>query len=283
MNKIGFIGCGVMGQYMVGNLIKKGYSVNVFNRTYQKAKKLEELGAIAFDNIKDCIKDVDIIITIVGYPKDVQEVYNDIFKYGKKNTIAIDMTTSSPSLAKELFIKGQQYAISILDAPVSGGDTGAKNGTLSIMVGGNKNVFEQCNNIFMAMGTNINYIGESGSGQHCKLANQIAIAATIAGVNEAIKYTQQNNLDPTIVLNAISKGAAASWQMSNNGTKMINHDDSAGFYIKHFIKDMKLAQAEAHKINLELSVLNIVEAMYEKLSDQNMDDLGTQAIYKIYE
>ena len=283
MKKIAFIGCGVMGHYMIMNLLKNGYSVNVYNRTYQKAKQLEEFGAVAFDNIKDCINNVDVIISIVGYPKDVMEVFDVIFKYACKKTIAIDMTTSSPTLATELFLKGQKHKIEVLDAPVSGGDTGAKNGMLSIMVGGNKNVFDECSDIFMSMGTNINYIGKSGSGQHCKLANQIAIAATIAGVNEAIRYTQQMNLDPTIVLKAISKGAAASWQLSNNGPKMINHDDSAGFYIKHFIKDMKLAQDEAKNINLDLSVLNIVESMYEILSDKNMDGLGTQAIYKIYE
>lgn len=279
---IGFIGTGVMGSGMVRNLLKNGYAVRVYNRTPQKAQALVKDGAIFAATIEECIKDVDTVITMVGMPDDVKEVYDVIFE-NFNGKIAIDMTTSSPSLAKQLFIQGQAKGISVLDAPVSGGDSGAKNGTLSIMVGGDKKAFEQAMPIFEAMGKTISYIGEAGSGQHCKMANQIAIAGCVAGVSEALNYSKTMGLDVQTVFDAISMGAAGSWQMTNNGQKMINDDLAPGFFIKHFIKDMKLAVDEADKNHLDLTILKDVLSAYEKVAARYGGDLGTQAIYKLYD
>ena len=267
---------------MVKNLLKNGYEVNVYNRTPSKAKALEEFGARFTESIKDCVSDADIAITIVGMPEDVRECYEEILKY-LKGHIAIDMTTSSPSLAKEIYHKAKELGISVLDAPVSGGDTGAKNGTLSIMVGGDLDTFNECMPVFEAMGKTINYIGETGSGQHTKMANQILIAGTIGAVAEALTYARYMNLDERKVFEAIANGAAGSWQLSNNGLKMLNHDDNPGFFIKHFIKDMKLADDEATNKNLNLEVLKTVLEEYKKLQDEGYEDLGTQALYKLYD
>ena len=280
--RIGFIGTGVMGASMVKNLLKNGYEVNVYNRTPSKAKALEEFGAHFTESIKDCVSDADIAITIVGMPEDVRECYEEILKY-LKGHIAIDMTTSSPSLAKEIYHKAKELGISVLDAPVSGGDTGAKNGTLSIMVGGDLDTFNECMPVFEAVGKTINYIGETGSGQHTKMANQILIAGTIGAVAEALTYARYMNLDERKVFEAIANGAAGSWQLSNNGLKMLNHDDNPGFFIKHFIKDMKLADDEATNKNLNLEVLKTVLEEYKKLQEEGYEDLGTQALYKLYD
>lgn len=282
MKKIGFIGTGVMGASMVRNLLKNGFDVCVYNRTYDKAKALENDGATCCKTIEECVCDVDAVITIVGLPSDVKEVYNQIFTYAKPGTIAIDMTTSSPTLAQELAKQGKEKNIHILDAPVSGGDIGAKNGTLSIMVGGDKEVFDTCTPYFEAMGKNIIYCGSHGMGQHTKMANQIAIAGAVTGVAEAIIYANKMGLDQNTMLNAISSGAAGSWQMSNNGPKMISHDTAPGFFIKHFVKDMNIALDCATKNNLELPILSLVQSMYQDMINQGDEDLGTQAIYEYY-
>ncbi len=280
--KIAFIGTGVMGSSMVKNLLKNNFEVNVYNRTTSKAKALEEFGAICTLSIADCVKDVDVVITIVGYPKDVEETYNAVLENVKENTLLIDMTTSSPSLAKKIYQQAKEKNLDFLDAPVSGGDIGAKNATLTIMVGGNKEAYEKASDIFKAMGTTLNYIGESGSGQHCKMANQIAIAGTIAGSMEAIIYTIKQGLDINTVLKAISKGAAASSQLENVSKKVLIEDYNPGFYIKHFIKDMRIAKDEATKKDLLLPVLNQVLTQFEYLEEKGYGDLGTQALYKYY-
>ncbi len=278
--KICWIGTGVMGASMVRNCIQNGHEANVYNRTFAKAKACEEFGAKAYENLKDALKGCEAVFTIVGYPKDVEEVYSTIFETCPAGTIAVDMTTSAPSLAIKLADEGKKYGIDVLDAPVSGGDTGAKNATLSIMVGGSKEAFDKVMPLFECMGKNIVYMGKAGSGQHTKMANQVAIAGTIAAVNEALAYSKAADLDPQNVLAAISAGAAGSWQMSNNGPKMLKKDDSAGFFIKHFIKDMRLAQKEASDRGLKLEVLDEVLKIYEKLSEEGCDDFGTQSIYR---
>ena len=279
--KIGFIGTGVMGASMVRNLLKNGYEVNVYNRTASKAKALEKDGAIFCETLIDCVKDADVAITIVGMPNDVKECY-DIILPNLKGNIAIDMTTSSPSLAKQIYEDAKTHNISVLDAPVSGGDIGAKNGTLSIMVGGDKETFEKCHAIIEAMGKTINYIGEAGSGQHCKMANQILVAGNIAAVNEALAYVDKMGIDRNKVFAAVSNGAAGSWQLSNNGPKMMNDDVAPGFFIKHFVKDMRLALSEAENKDLDLEVLKTVLDQYIKLQEEGYGELGTQAIYKLY-
>lgn len=282
MKKIGFIGTGVMGSSMVRNLLKGNYEVNVFNRTASKARALENDGATFCETIESCVKDVDAVIMIVGLPIDVEEVSSQVFQYAKANTILIDMTTSNPKLASKLELDGMQKQIHVLDAPVSGGDIGAKNGTLSIMVGGQRKIFDQCLPLFECMGKNIIYCGKAGSGQHTKMANQIAIAGCVTGVAEAIAYANQMGLDPNTMLSAISAGAAGSWQMSNNGPKMIEHDYAPGFFIKHFVKDMNIAIQCADEEKLELPILKIVRDLYQDMMLQGDENLGTQAIIKQY-
>ena len=281
--KIGFIGTGVMGAAMIQNLVKAEHQVTAYNRTIEKAIPLKKYGVIVADSIEKCVQDAEIVITIVGYPQDVAAVYQEIFKYAMPHTICLDMTTSSPSLAKDLYQQGQKLNIAVLDAPVSGGDTGAKQGSLSIMVGGDFKTFQQVLPILKAMGKNITYIGSAGSGQNTKMANQIAIAGTLAGVCEALKYADKMQLDKNLVLNAIKNGAAGSWQMSNTAYRILENDYQPGFYIKHFIKDMKIAQNEANQANIHLDILNEVLNIYQQLSDEGYSEAATSALYKYYE
>lgn len=286
MKKIGFIGVGVMGKSMVRNLMKSGYEVSVYTRTKSKITDVIEEGAVWCEDIRACVKDKDIIITIVGYPKDVEEAYfgeSGILNNAEEGSIVIDMTTTSPKLSVRIYNEAKAKNIRALDAPVSGGDVGAKDGTLSIMVGGDNDVFEECREVLSCMGTNIIYEGKAGSGQHTKMANQIAIAGAVSGVCEAITYAEKSGLDVEKMLNSISKGAAGSWQMSNMAPRMIKGDFEPGFYIKHFIKDMKIAVEECEGFKSELVVLNKVLEMYEKLEENNMGDLGTQALIKYYD
>ena len=243
-NKIGFIGIGVMGKSMADNLLKAGYDVMIYTRTKQKAESLLAKGAKWFDSAMDLAKNVDVIISMVGYPQDVAEIYlgeNGVIKNLKPNSTIIDMTTSSPKLAQEIYTEAKKYEIKALDAPVSGGDVGAKNATLAIMVGGDKEVYEEVLPIFEAMGKTICYFGKVGSGQYAKMSNQIAIASNMMGVCEAIAYAKKCGLNPEDLLNVISTGAAGSWSLSNLAPRMLKGDFAPGFFIKHFIKDMKIA------------------------------------------
>ena len=286
MRSIGFIGIGVMGKHMVRNLMKNGYEVSIYSRTKSKAKEVIEEGALWCDDIKSCVNNKDVVITIVGYPKDVEEVYfgeNGIIENSNKGTILIDMTTTSPKLSERIYEEGMKKGLLALDAPVSGGDIGAKNGTLSIMVGGDEEVFVKALDVFKAMGTNIIYEGKAGAGQHTKMANQIAIAGTIAGTCEAIAYGRANGLDTRKMLDSISEGAAGSWQLKNNGKNILDENLDPGFYIKHFIKDMKIADDEAEGRKLSLDILKDVLKIYEELENEGMGDLGTQALIKHYD
>ena len=274
--KIGFIGTGVMGKPMAINLQKNNHQVYAYNRSIEKTNGLQDHNIIVCTNIIDTIIDMDIIITMVGYPKDVDSVYNIILDNASPNTICIDMTTSSPSIASNIYLKGLSKNIFVLDAPVSGGDIGAINGTLSIMVGGDINIYNKALPILKCLGTTINYMGKAGYGQHTKMANQIAISGCIASLSEVYTYCKDFDLDLNNVYNAISKGAAGSWQMDNKFTKMIIDDNNPGFYIKHFIKDLKIANEES---NSKFTILNEVIKMYEEL---DLDNLGTQAISNYY-
>jgi len=289
IKNIAFIGTGVMGKSMVRNLMKKGFSLSIYSRTKSKAEELIKEGAKWFDTAAECVKDADCIITIVGFPKDVEEVYfgnvekKGIISAAKEGAILIDMTTSSPKLAQKIYDECKKEKKFALDAPVSGGDVGAQKGTLSIMVGGDKEIFEEAQSVFEAMGTNINYEGAAGFGQHTKMANQIALTGAIAGVCEAISYAKKTGLDPQTMLNSISKGAAGSWQMDYNAPKMLKGDVTPGFYIKHYIKDMRIAQTEGKDVDLVMPVLDTVLKMYEELDKNGMGELGTQALLKYYE
>ncbi|NLJ63992.1 MAG: NAD(P)-dependent oxidoreductase [Christensenellaceae bacterium] len=282
--QIAFIGVGVMGTAMVKNLIKNGYETHIYSRTKSKCEEAISSGAIWHDDIPSCVKNADIVITIVGYPSDVRQVYldNGIMDNAKEGSILIDMTTSSPQLAKELYEIGAKKGLKVLDAPVSGGDSGARNATLTIMAGGDEEVFNKVKPVFSAMGKTIVYMGEAGAGQSTKLANQIAISGCVASVAEALHFAKTSGLDAEKVLSTIGTGAAGSWQMTNNGTKMLSGDMAPGFYIKHFIKDMRIAYEEAAKMGQSLPILKEVLDIYEKLSDEGMEDLGTQAICRYY-
>ncbi len=282
--KIGFIGVGVMGGPMVLNLMKKGFDVSIYTRTKSKAEGVIAAGAHWCDTIADCAAGRDVVITIVGYPKDVEEVYfseKGILNSADKGTVLIDMTTTSPRLSERIYAAAKEKGMTALDAPVSGGDVGAQKGTLAIMVGGDRDAFDKMHDVFAAMGTNIRYQGGAGCGQHTKMANQIAISGCVAAVCEAIAYAKRCGLDPQDMFDAISTGAAGSWQLTNNGQKIINGDYAPGFYVKHFIKDMNIALDEAQARDLDLTVLHMVRDKYDELAAQGGADEGTQALIKV--
>lgn len=284
--KIGFIGVGVMGGPMVLNLMKKGFDVSVYTRTKSKAQAVLDAGAHWCDTVAEAAKGRDVVITIVGYPKDVEEVYfgaGGIIENADAGTVLIDMTTTSPRLSQRIYEEAAKKGLPALDAPVSGGDVGAQKGTLAIMVGGDRAVFDRMQPVFAAMGTNIRYQGAAGNGQHTKMANQIAISGCIASVCEAIAYAKKCGLDPQDMFDAISTGAAGSWQMTNNGQKIIDGNFAPGFYVKHFIKDMNIAIDESDAREMGLDVLHLVRDKYIKLAELGGGDDGTQALIKVVE
>lgn len=282
MKKIAFIGVGVMGKFMVSNLLKNGFEVSIYARNKAKVEDSIKEGAIFCESIKKCVQNKDAIITIVGYPKDVEEVYlsqDGIINSASQNSYLIDMTTTTPTLSIKIHEVAKKKNLKALDAPVSGGDIGAKNATLSIMVGGEKEDFEACKKLFEAMGKTIVYAGNAGSGQHTKMANQIAIAGVMAGVSEAIAYGKKMGLDIPTMLASISNGAAQSFHLTNNAPKMYKREFEPGFYIKHMVKDLKIANEEMPNLKVLKDVLEI----YETLEKNGDGDLGTQAICKYYE
>ncbi|AVQ97962.1 oxidoreductase [Oceanobacillus iheyensis] len=285
-HRIGFIGTGVMGSSMVKNLMQDGFSVTVYTRTKEKALPLLEQGAEWADSVKDLATSNHIIITIVGYPQDVEEVYlgNDgLLAHANPGSYLIDMTTSKPALAKKIYNRAKEKGIQALDAPVSGGDIGAKNGALAIMAGGNEEAFTTVLPVLVAMGENIILQGEAGAGQHTKLSNQIAIASNMIGVCEAIVYAKKAGLDPSRVLNTITTGAAGSFSLSKLAPRMIAGDDAPGFYVKHFIKDMTLALESAKELGMETPGLALSLKLYKELAEKGENDSGTQALIKLFE
>ncbi|OXM82545.1 NAD(P)-dependent oxidoreductase [Paenibacillus rigui] len=282
---IGFIGTGVMGQSMVKNLMAAGYQLHVYNRTKAKTEPLVALGAISHDSPGELARHVDLLISMVGYPHDVEQIYlseQGILANAKPGTLLVDMTTSSPSLARRIEQEAANKQCFSLDAPVSGGDIGAREGRLSIMVGGEAAVFEAVKPVFEVLGTNIVHQGAAGAGQHTKMSNQIAIASNMMGVCEALAYAKKAGLDPSHVLKSIESGAAGSWSLSNLGPRMINGNFEPGFYIKHFIKDMGIALEAADEMGLETHGLKLARQLYEQLAELGEENSGTQALYKLY-
>ena len=285
MKKIGFIGVGIMGKSMVRNLMKAGYEVSIYTRTKAKVEDVIGEGALWCQNVAACAKGRDAVITIVGYPKDVEEVY-----FGEKGIIAnadagsyiIDMTTTSPRLAVRIYEEAKKAGLHAMDAPVTGGDSGAKAGTLTILAGGDKEDFDSCMPVFQAIGQNINYMGKAGNGQHTKMCNQIAIAGTLAGACEAFVYAKNTGLAVDACFEAISTGAAGSAQMNNVVSKALKDDFNPGFFLKHFIKDMSIADEEAEAADVELNILKQVLSMCRSLEEEGMGDLGTQSLIKHY-
>lgn len=286
MKKIGFIGTGVMGKSIVRHLLKTGYEVSLFTRTQSKAADLLEEGATWAKTAAEATADAEIVFTMVGYPHDVENVYfgeEGIFEGGLAGQIVVDMTTSSPALAKRIAEEAERRGMESIDAPVSGGDIGAQNGTLSIMCGGRQETFEKVLPILTVFGNEIVYQGEAGAGQHTKMCNQIAIATNMIGVCEAIVYAEYAGLDPETVLASISTGAAGSWSLSNLAPRMLQEDFKPGFYVKHFLKDMDIALKEAEAMQLELPGLQLARSMYNDLVNRGFGENGTQVLYKRYE
>ena len=282
---IGFIGTGVMGKSMASHLINAGYPLIVYSRTKAKAQDLIEKGALWVDTPKDVAERASVIFTMVGYPADVEEIYlgkNGLISNGVSGSYLIDMTTSAPSLAIKIYQEAKKMGIHAIDAPVSGGDVGAREAKLSIMVGGDYESFEAVHPFLELLGTNIVYQGKAGAGQHTKMCNQIAIASNMIGVCEAIIYAEKAGLNPETVLKSISTGAAGSWSLSNLAPRMLNGDFAPGFYIKHFIKDMKIALNEAEQMNMEVPGLALAKSLYDQLVESGEENSGTQALYKYW-
>jgi 3-hydroxyisobutyrate dehydrogenase len=282
---IGFIGTGVMGSSMAGHLLKAGYPLVVYTRTKEKAQELIGKGAVWADTPKEVAEKANVIFTIVGYPADVEEIYlseEGLIATATPGSYLIDMTTSTPSLATEISKKAKGKGIFALDAPVSGGDIGARDAKLAIMVGGENEAFLQIEHLLKILGTNVVHQGDAGAGQHTKMCNQIAIASNMVGVCEAMIYAEKAGLDPESVLRSISTGAAGSWSLSNLAPRMIKEDFQPGFYIKHFIKDMKIALDEAKRMDTEVPGLSLALSMYEQLAQSGEQNSGTQALYKYW-
>ena len=279
--KLGWIGTGVMGSWMCQHLMDLGYSMTVYNRTKSKAEPLIDDGATWADSPSEVAAASDVIFTIVGFPPDVREVYfgdNGILKGAKSGSIVVDMTTTEPSLAQEIYSKAEEQNVASVDAPVSGGDVGAREARLSIMVGGDEAAVQAVMPLFSAMGKNIVHQGGAGAGQHTKMCNQITISGTMIGVCEGLLYGYKAGLDLETMLSSISGGAAACWSLDNLAPRVLKRDFDPGFFVEHFIKDMSIALDEARKMNLSLPGLALVHQLYTAVQAQGHGRLGTQAL-----
>jgi 3-hydroxyisobutyrate dehydrogenase len=283
---IGFIGTGVMGGAMAGHLIDAGYSLNVYNRTREKSGGLVGKGAVWRDSPGEVAAHSDIVITIVGYPKDVEEIYlgrGGIIENAARGALLVDMTTSSPSLAMRIGELAKERGAGACDAPVTGGDKGAREASLAIFAGGEESDFERALPVFRVMGKKITRFGPSGCGQIAKLANQIIIAGTMMGVCEGLAFAKKLGIDPRKLLDCAGTGSAASWSLVNYGPRILNGDFAPGFFIKHFVKDMKLAREFAENSEMELEGLRTALSQYEKLAGEGGGENGTQYLYKLYD
>jgi 3-hydroxyisobutyrate dehydrogenase len=279
--KIGWIGTGVMGRSMCGHLIAAGYSATVYNRSAEKTKDLVEKGAKLATSARAVAEASDVIFTIVGYPADVREVTlgpEGTLAAAKPGSVLVDMTTSEPALAIEIAEAAKAKQVHSIDAPVSGGDVGAKEARLSIMIGGEAEVVTALKPLFETMGKTIVHQGPAGAGQHTKMVNQILIASNMVGVCEALLYGYKAGLDLDVVLQSVSTGAAGSWSLSNLGPRMIARNFEPGFYVEHFLKDMGIALAESRKMQLSLPGLALAEQLYRAVAAQGYARKGTHAL-----
>ncbi|MGO4546336.1 NAD(P)-dependent oxidoreductase [Paenibacillus sp. 2TAB23] len=284
--KIGFIGTGVMGSSMAKNLLNGGCEVHIFTRTKAKAEELLALGMIWHDTPGDLASSCDVILSIVGYPKDVEKLYLEaggIVDSAKPGAYLLDMTTSSPKLAERIERAAALRGLHALDAPVSGGDVGARNAELSIMVGGDSAAFQAVEPLLRLLGKNIVLQGGPGAGQHTKMVNQIAIASNMVGVCEALVYAKHAGLDLSSVLASIGSGAAGSWSLSNLAPRIIAGNFEPGFFVKHFIKDMGIALEAAEEMGIELPGLTLAKGLYDRIAAEGLADKGTQALFQAWE
>lgn len=288
IDKILFIGTGVMGAPMAGHLVDAGLTVYGQNRDFSHTKRLsEQYGFHPVEKFDQVIDQVDAVFTMVGFPKDLEQLYltphTGLLDLARPGLLFADFTTSSPSLAQQLDSEAKKRGCSILDAPVSGGDTGAKAGTLVMMCGGDKEAFQILKPTLDLMTSSVSLLGSAGSGQHCKAVNQIAVAGATAAYTEALLYCLKVGLDPHQVLAVIGGGAAGSWQLSRMAPRALSGDCDPGFFIKHFLKDLAIVQEESTQRNLELPVTALVQNLYHSLADKGLEDLGTQALFKAYQ
>ena len=283
---LGFIGIGVMGHSMAGHLLDAGYEVHVYNRTKAKTDALVARGAIWEDSPAEIARKCDVVFSMVGFPKDVEETYlgdNGLVANAKAGALLIDMTTSSPNLARKIYEAGKARGIGVLDAPVTGGDKGAREATLTIFVGGDKENFDAVKPYLDKMGRTVKLMGGAGAGQNAKLGNQIVIAGTMTGMCEALAFARSCGLDLSEFIEAVGGGSAATWSLANYGPRILKGDFEPGFFIKHYIKDMKLAEEAADKMKLDLPALTLTRELYEELADAGYDNKGTQALYCLYD
>ena len=282
--RIGFIGLGIMGQSMAGHLLTAGHPLAVFNRSADKAAALVAKGATACVTPAQVAQQSDVIITMVGYPSDVEQVWlgaEGLIAHAR-NALLIDMTTSSPALAKRLAVEAVKAGHQALDAPVSGGDVGAREAKLSVMVGGEASTFNKALPILQLMGANIVHMGGSGAGQHTKMSNQIVIASTIMGVCEGLAYAKAAGLDSAALLQCIGGGAAGGFQLNVMGARIAKGDFVPGFLVEHFLKDLGIALAEACNMGLDLPGVTLARKLYDELAGRGLGRLGTQALYQLY-
>jgi len=274
-----------MGLSMCGHLLDKGYDVTVYNRTKAKAQPLLDKGAKWGDSPRAVANQSEILFTMVGYPRDVREVYfgeNGVLAGLKPGSLVIDMTTTEPSLSKEIYAAAKAKGADAIDAPVSGGDVGAKEARLVIMVGGDATAFARARPLFELMGKNIALLGPAGAGQHCKMANQIAVAVAMVAWVEALAYARKAGLDPAGVLASISGGAAGGWAMTNLAPRALADNYAPGFYVKHILKDIRIALESAAELKLDLPGLACARKLYDQVAAKGWEDCGTQALYRLY-
>ena len=279
--RVGWIGTGVMGRWMCQHLLTKGYAATVYNRTKDKAQPLLDQGAAWADTPRLVAERSDVVFAIVGFPRDVREVFlgtQGALAGSKAGTVLVDMTTSEPSLAKEIYDVAKAKGVAAVDAPVSGGDVGAKNAALSIMIGGDEDVVKAIKPLFECMGKTIVYQGPAGSGQHSKMVNQTLIASNMIGVCEALLYGYKAGLNLETVMQSVSVGAAGSWSLSNLGPRIMARNFEPGFFVEHFIKDMGIALDEAQRLGLALPGLALAKQLYLAVQAQGYGRKGTHAL-----
>lgn len=284
--KIAWIGTGVMGRSMCLHLMKKGYDMAVYNRTKSKADDLVAEGAVWCDSPGKAAAGADVIFTIVGYPKDVESVIlgeDGVLDNAQEGALIVDMTTSEPSLAVKIAEAAAAKGVQALDAPVSGGDLGARNGTLAIMCGGTREAYDRALPLLEAFGQNIKRMGGDGAGQHTKMCNQILIASTMIGVVESLLYGYRAGMDMNEIIDVIGSGAASSWSINNLGRRIADGNFEPGFFIKHFVKDMGIALKEAARMKISLPGLALANQFYVAAMAQGLEDKGTQGLYMVFD
>jgi 3-hydroxyisobutyrate dehydrogenase len=283
---VGFVGLGIMGRSMAAHLQAAGHSLNVFNRTRERAAPLVAAGAVWHDTPGAVAAASDVVITMVGYPHDVEAIYLEsggIVDQARRGAVLVDMTTSSPELAQRIAAAAAAKGVAALDAPVSGGEIGARDARLSIMVGGDAAAFDRVLPLLRLMGGNVVHQGGPGAGQHTKMCNQIVIASTMLGVCEGLAYARRSGLDPETVLQSIGGGAASSFLLNNLGPRILKGDFAPGFFVEHFVKDMGIAAVEAARMGVDLPGLRLAKGLYEALAARGHQRDGTQVLFKHYE